>query len=203
MTTVRHMPRRVSPFPSRKPSRRLDESHIQSRVADEDAYRRNPRSSREAGGKRESDRAVVRICDSILQRLNRIELEHVGSGDTDVASSSLTPIASSNPVAEEAEEKPSGSVQKETREWLLQQLRRIFEIAMQRVTNPKTPAPDRIKWSRIVIAAGQALNGILRDIEIGELRQQINELKALTLARLGEDEQGEGQTRDRETPASD
>ena len=58
---------------------------------------------------------------------------------------------------------------------------------MQRVTSPKTPAPDRIKWSRIVIAAGQACNAVLRDVEIDALKQQINELKQLTLERLSED----------------
>jgi hypothetical protein len=62
-----------------------------------------------------------------------------------------------------------------------------MEIAMQRVTSPKTPAPDRIKWSRIVIAAGQACNAVLRDVEIDALKQQINELKQLTLERLSED----------------
>jgi hypothetical protein len=87
-----------------------------------------------------------------------------------------------------------------TREWLLTQLRGILEISMQRATNPKTPAPDRIKWSRIVIASGQALNAILRDVEIDALKEQISELKALTLARLNEDEQGSDQTRDPETP---
>ena len=86
-----------------------------------------------------------------------------------------------------------------TREWLLARLREILEIAMQRVTNPKTGTQDRIKWSRIVIAAGQALNGILRDVEINELKRQISELKTLTLERLGEDEQGPDQTGDQET----
>ena len=58
---------------------------------------------------------------------------------------------------------------------------------MQHVTNPKTPAGDRIKWSRIVIAAGQACNAVLRDVEIDALKQQINDLKQLTLAKLSED----------------
>jgi hypothetical protein len=64
-----------------------------------------------------------------------------------------------------------------------------MEIAMQRVTSPKTPGPDRIKWSRIAIAAGQACNAVLRDVEIDALRQQISELKQLTLARLSEEEE--------------
>jgi len=58
---------------------------------------------------------------------------------------------------------------------------------MQRVTSAKTPASDRIKWSRIAIAAGQACNAVLRDVEIDALKQQINELKQLTLERLSED----------------
>jgi len=58
---------------------------------------------------------------------------------------------------------------------------------MQRVTSSKTPASDRIKWSRIAIGAGQACNAILRDVEIYALKQQINELKQLTLERLSED----------------
>lgn len=77
--------------------------------------------------------------------------------------------------------------EEETRQWLLQQLREILEIAMQRVTNPKTPASDRIKWSRIAIAAGQACNAVLRDVEIDALKQQITELKQLTLSKLSED----------------
>lgn len=79
-------------------------------------------------------------------------------------------------------------VQEQNRQWLLQRLHEIMEIAMQRVTNPKTPAGDRIKWSRIVIAAGQACNAVLRDVEIDALKQQINDLKQLTLARLSEDQ---------------
>jgi hypothetical protein len=79
------------------------------------------------------------------------------------------------------------AAEEQTRQWLLQQLRAITEIAMQRVTSGKTPASDRIKWSRIAIAAGQACNAILRDVEFDALKQQINELKQLTLARLSED----------------
>lgn len=48
--------------------------------------------------------------------------------------------------------------------------------------------------SRIAIAAGQACNAILRDVEIDALKQQINELKELTLAKLddaGEDHNGD------------
>ena len=63
-----------------------------------------------------------------------------------------------------------------------------MEIAMQRVTTTKTPSSDRIKWSRIAIAAGHACNAILRDVEIDALKQQINELKQLTLSKLSEDE---------------
>ena len=62
-----------------------------------------------------------------------------------------------------------------------------MQIAMQRVTNSKTPASDRIKWSRIAIGAGQACNAVLRDVEIDALKQQINELKQLTLSKLSED----------------
>jgi hypothetical protein len=78
--------------------------------------------------------------------------------------------------------------EEQTRQWLLQQLREIMEIAMQRVTTAKTPSSDRIKWSRIAIAAGQVCNAILRDVEIDALKQQINELKQLTLSKLSEDE---------------
>ncbi|MGB9024161.1 MAG: hypothetical protein WCC94_12110 [Candidatus Bathyarchaeia archaeon] len=79
------------------------------------------------------------------------------------------------------------AAEEQTRQWLLQQLREIMEIAMQRVTSSKTPASDRIKWSRIAIGAGQACNAILRDVEIDALKQQINELKQLTLSKLSED----------------
>jgi len=92
--------------------------------------------------------------------------------------------------------------QEEGRQWLLQRLHEIMEIAMQRVTTPKTPAGDRIKWSRIVIAAGQACNAILRDVEIDALKQQINDLKELTLARLSEDQDEDRQDRTRNPEAS-
>jgi len=82
---------------------------------------------------------------------------------------------------------PRPAAEEQTRQWLLKRLREVMEIAMQRVTNAKTPAPDRIKWSRIAIAAGQACNAVLRDVEIDALKQQINELKQLTLERLSED----------------
>jgi hypothetical protein len=72
-----------------------------------------------------------------------------------------------------------------------------MQIALDRVTNPKTSAEDRIKWSRIVIAAGGACNSVLRDVEIDELRKEISELKALTEAKL-KDENGIDQARDTE-----
>jgi hypothetical protein len=76
-----------------------------------------------------------------------------------------------------------------TREWLIKQSHDVLQIAMNRVTHPKSPPPDRIKWSRIVIAAGQALNSILRDVEIETLKQQIAELKALTTERLNAEQE--------------
>ena len=98
--------------------------------------------------------------------------------------------------------------QEETRRWILQRLSEIMEIAMERVTNRKTPASDRIKWSRIAIGAGQACNAVLRDAEIDALRQQINELKQLTLERLSEEEDdgtedGADQTRSEEAGEED
>jgi len=82
-----------------------------------------------------------------------------------------------------------GTVDSTTREWLIKQLRGVLEIAMDRVTNRKTAPADRIKWSRIVIAAGQACNSILRDADIEDLKQQIQDLKQITEERL-RDEQG-------------
>lgn len=72
---------------------------------------------------------------------------------------------------------------------------------MERVTHPKTPTPDRTKWSRTVIAAGQACNSVLRDVEVEMLKEQIRELKAITTARLS-DESGEDQTGNSQTPAN-
>ena len=82
-----------------------------------------------------------------------------------------------------------GTVDSTTREWLIQQMRGVLEIAMDRVTNRKTAPADRIKWSRIVIAAGQACNSILRDADIEDLKQQVQNLKQITEGRL-RDEQG-------------
>jgi hypothetical protein len=78
-----------------------------------------------------------------------------------------------------------------TRQWLLQELRRVMEIALDRVTNSKTAAEDRIKWSRIVIAAGGACNSVLRDIEVDELKHEITELKTLQAEKLDEEEDDE------------
>ncbi len=64
------------------------------------------------------------------------------------------------------------------------------------------PPADRIKWSRIVIAAGQACNSILRDVDIEALKQQIQDLKQLTEERLG-DEQGIDQEEHPTTPKED
>ena len=90
----------------------------------------------------------------------------------------------------DATEEGSGGaedVQEPTRQWLLQELRRVMEIALDRVTGTKTPPEDRIKWSRIVIAAGGACNSVLRDVEIDALKKEISELKALTEERLKDD----------------
>ena len=81
------------------------------------------------------------------------------------------------------------------REWLLNQIRRVLEIAIGRVTHPKTSPADRIKWSRIVIAAGQALNAVLRDVEIEDLKRQIEELQQLA-GEQEVDEQGDDQESD-------
>jgi len=82
-------------------------------------------------------------------------------------------------------------VQATDREWLINQLRRVLEIALDKVTHPKTPPGDRIKWSRVVVAAGQACNSILRDVEIETLKQQIEELKQLTEERLSDEQSGD------------
>ncbi len=89
------------------------------------------------------------------------------------------------------------AVDEVTREWVLRKLGSILDIAMARVAHPKTPAEDRIKWSRIVVSAGQACNSVLRDVEIDALKQQIDELKQLTLAKLSDEQVGdqEGDTK--------
>ena len=94
-------------------------------------------------------------------------------------------MSETTPEASELSQAPSDEPD---RRWLLLRLRQILEIALDRVTNPKTPAPDRIKWSRVLISAGQVCNSILRDVEIETLKQQIMELKALTMEKLEEDE---------------
>jgi len=81
------------------------------------------------------------------------------------------------------------------REWLLNQIRHVLEIGIGRVTHSKTSPADRIKWSRIVIAAGQALNAVLRDVEIEDLKRQIEELQQLA-GEQEVDEQGDDQESD-------
>jgi hypothetical protein len=105
----------------------------------------------------------------------------------------LTTQTTSSDVDESAEDDSTthNVTHKETRQWILEHLREVMEIAMQRVTSHKTLASDRIKWSRIAIGAGQACNAVLRDVEIDALKQQINELKQLTLSKLSEDKDAE------------
>ena len=96
---------------------------------------------------------------------------------------------------------PEAPTNEPTRQWLLLRMRQILEIALERVTNPKTPAADRIKWSRVIISAGQVSNGILRDVEIESLKQQIMELKALTMEKLKKNEEGEDEDDDSDSQA--
>jgi hypothetical protein len=70
------------------------------------------------------------------------------------------------------------------------------EIALEHVTGQNTPAADRIKWSRVLVTAGQACNSVLRDAEIEELKKQMKELKQLTEERLGDED--DEQERDQE-----
>jgi hypothetical protein len=100
----------------------------------------------------------------------------------------MTSPTSNTDVTEDKNRSTQPAPGEETRKWILQSLREVMEIAMRRVTSPKTLASERIKWSRIAIAAGQACNAILRDVEIDALKQQINELKQLTLDRLTDEE---------------
>lgn len=89
-----------------------------------------------------------------------------------------------------------------TRDWLLKRLGEIMEIAMSKVTGPKTTPEERIKWSRVVISAGQACNSVLRDVDIEALKKQIEELRALTMARFA-DEQAADQEGNSGTAARD
>jgi len=163
-------------------------------------------SSGEVREERQAELVVSEICDSVLKRLKRVASADAGAGGGEASPTRI--IDASVPIAGEAIARVHERVEEEDRRWLLQRLHEILEIAMQRVTGPKTPAGDRVKWSRIVISAAQACNAVLRDVEIEALKQQIAELKALTLAKLSdEEEDGEehedrrDQTRDGETPA--
>jgi hypothetical protein len=88
-------------------------------------------------------------------------------------------------------------VDQPTREWLLERLRTIIDYAMDRVTGARTAPDERIKWSRIAVSAGQACNSVLRDVDIETLKQQVRELKELTIEKMS-DEQGENPEGDRE-----
>lgn len=159
-------------------------------------------SSGEVREERQAELAVSEICDSVLKRLKRVASADAGAGGGEASPTRI--VDASVPVAGEGVAEARGSVEEEDRRWLLKRLHEILEIAMQRVTGPKTPAGDRVKWSRIVISAAQACNAVLRDVEIEALKQQIAELKALTLAKLGDDEEHEDradQARDEETQA--
>lgn len=92
-------------------------------------------------------------------------------------------------MSNEGPQAAARSLTEPTREWLLQQLRRVMEIALDKLTNPKTAPPDRIKWSRIVIAAGASANSVLRDVEIDDLRRQIMELKTLAVEKAEDEDE--------------
>ena len=89
---------------------------------------------------------------------------------------------------------PETPTDEPTRRWLLLRMRQILEIAMDRVTGQKTSAADRIKWSRVLISAGQVSNAILRDVELEVLKQQVAELKALTMEKLSDDDGDEDES---------
>jgi hypothetical protein len=141
----------------------------------------------------EAERSVTRICDSILGRLNGNEAPE---NDTEAQRWRRRTLMTQT-AGRDLEENPDTGrtrqnlVQEETRQWILEHLREVMQIAMHQVTSTKTLAADRIKWSRIAIAAGQACNAVLRDVEIDALKQQINELKQLTLSRVSEDKDSE------------
>lgn len=131
---------------------------------------------------------VREICNSIIAGLCQMEKK------PGVWRESWVAIAGSIASPEEAENAEEAVAKTEaqtepTREWLLQGLREILEIALEKVTNPKTRAAERIKWSRIVIAAGSACNSVLRDVEVDALKKEVAELKALTMERLREDDE--------------
>jgi len=102
-------------------------------------------------------------------------------------------LRSARTVVESLERAPS-------RDWLLAMLREIIELAMNHVRSDKVPRQERIKWSRILIAASQVCNSVLRDVEIETLKEQIRELKELTVAKSGDEPRGD-QEGDPEAPA--
>jgi hypothetical protein len=63
-----------------------------------------------------------------------------------------SPEAELNETSAEPQVLPA--VDEVTREWVLKKLGNILDIAMNRVAHPKTPAQDRLKWSRIVVSTG-------------------------------------------------
>jgi hypothetical protein len=76
----------------------------------------------------EAELAVTRICDSILGRLGELEAHE---GTAEATDRLITSPTSSTSGASEDRNRPTPPVAgEETRQWILQRLREVMEIAM-------------------------------------------------------------------------
>ena len=64
-----------------------------------------------------------------------------------------------------------------TREDLLSSIQRVLDIAHDKLDNRYTKVSDKIKWARIITGAVSAGASVLKDAELEQLAQRIEELR--------------------------
>lgn len=63
------------------------------------------------------------------------------------------------------------------REDLIEAGGRVLDIALERMEGRYTRNPERIKWARIVASIISAVGGILRDVDLDELKARVEKLE--------------------------
>jgi len=74
------------------------------------------------------------------------------------------------------------------RDRLLRILGGLMEMVVKHMNDPKTRWDEKLRWSRVLISAGNVCNSVLRDVEVGRLKEEVEELERLV---KGEVEAGE------------
>jgi hypothetical protein len=61
--------------------------------------------------------------------------------------------------------------------YLLGKLKGLFELSLDKTTKKQTPSARKIQWARISIQSASVMASILKNVELEELRDEIEALK--------------------------